>query len=294
MRLTGQQKAALKEAILKAYNEEDLETLLREGMEISYDEIRRGNTYTNRVANLIVDIEKTEKAAEFISKIVEKRPNSPDLNDFKIKFSIGKNNNEQATAKKEEFYNEIKQLSISLEYKGDLEQGDWEIHPIDSRTIKTKAQNLGISEEDVEIILEEIRKPYKNYQNNITAEVKDLEDTINQDDDLANYLARTRKAVKDLNIDPKIASMIYSHRGRSLYREKKLEKSIIIFQEALELDPSNAECYSDLGMALYKLGHVDNALENLEIAKILFQQEEKDDMVKQIEIVTEQLKNFKN
>ena len=60
----------------------------------------------------------------------------------------------------------------------------------------------------MEIILEEIRKPYKNYQNNITAEVKDLEDTINQDDDLANYLARTRKAVKDLNIDPKIAAEI--------------------------------------------------------------------------------------
>jgi len=270
--------------------------LLRVYMDFIYDDIKQGDNYTNRVFYLIVHMQKIGKVAEFIKKIVENNPNNPDLNDFKTKFPIDKNNNEQATPKKEEFCNQIKQLSISLEYKGDLEQGDWEIDPIDSRTIKTKAQNLGISEEDVEIILEEIRKPYKNYQNNITAEVKDLEDTINQDDDddLKNYLAQTRKAVKDLNIDPRIASMIYSHRGRSLYRAKKLEKSIIIFQEALEFDPSNAECYSDLGMALYKLGHVDNALENLEIAKILFQQEEKDDMVKQIEIVTEQLKHFKN
>jgi hypothetical protein len=79
MILTGEQKAALKEAVVQAYREEELEVLLTEKMELSYEAIARGATYTDRVAFLIKHLENEGKIGQFIQVIVEKKSNSPYL-----------------------------------------------------------------------------------------------------------------------------------------------------------------------------------------------------------------------
>jgi hypothetical protein len=76
MILTGKQKATLKEAIVKAYREEELEVLLAEKMEVSYGAIAQGDTYTNRVAFLIGLLEAEGKVEQFIRVIVENRKNT--------------------------------------------------------------------------------------------------------------------------------------------------------------------------------------------------------------------------
>jgi hypothetical protein len=84
MRLTGQQKEILKEGILGAYPAEDeLKILLSEKMDLKYSTIASGDDYTSKVANLIEKLEADGKAARFIEVIVEKKPNSPFLEDVK-------------------------------------------------------------------------------------------------------------------------------------------------------------------------------------------------------------------
>jgi hypothetical protein len=82
MILTGQQKSALKEAIVKAYREEELEVLLSERMDLSYQAIARGGDYETIVFNLIQNLENEGRLGEFIATIKNKKPNSPYLKDL--------------------------------------------------------------------------------------------------------------------------------------------------------------------------------------------------------------------
>jgi hypothetical protein len=84
MILTGQQKAKIKAAILKAYREEELGVLLTEEMDLSYEEIARGGDYTTRVSNLIQNLESEGRLEKFIAAIKKKKPDSPYLKDFKV------------------------------------------------------------------------------------------------------------------------------------------------------------------------------------------------------------------
>ena len=82
MILTGPEKAALKEAIVQAYREEELEVLLTERMDLSYQAIARGGYYETRVFNLIQNLERDGRLGEFIATIKNKKPNSPYLKDL--------------------------------------------------------------------------------------------------------------------------------------------------------------------------------------------------------------------
>jgi glutaredoxin-related protein len=94
MRLTGQQKEILKEGILEAYAEDELKILLSEKMDLNYGSIARGDDYTSKVANLIEKLEADGKAAEFIRVIVEKKPNSPHLEEIRKEFKKFSNQEE--------------------------------------------------------------------------------------------------------------------------------------------------------------------------------------------------------
>ena len=77
MILTGEQTAELKEAIVKAYREQELEILLSEKMAQSYEAIARGGDYRTRAFNLIEMLESNGGLEEFITVIKNDKPNSP-------------------------------------------------------------------------------------------------------------------------------------------------------------------------------------------------------------------------
>lgn len=83
MILTGQQREILKEGILGAYREGELEILLSEKMDLRYADIARGEDYTSKVANLINSLETIGEIDKFIRVVIEKKPNSPYLEDIK-------------------------------------------------------------------------------------------------------------------------------------------------------------------------------------------------------------------
>ncbi|MEY3827489.1 MAG: hypothetical protein RLZZ148_2308, partial [Cyanobacteriota bacterium] len=57
MLLTGKQKEILKEGIIGAYREGELEILLSEKMDLRYSPIARGEEYISRVAFLVEKLE---------------------------------------------------------------------------------------------------------------------------------------------------------------------------------------------------------------------------------------------
>jgi hypothetical protein len=84
MILNGEQRRILKGGILGAYpNEDELKILLSKNMNLRYNTMAIGEDYISRVAYLIENLEADGKAAEFIRVIVEKKPNSPFLEDVK-------------------------------------------------------------------------------------------------------------------------------------------------------------------------------------------------------------------
>jgi hypothetical protein len=86
MLLTGQQKEILKEGIIGAYREDELEILLLEKMDLRYRAIARGEDYTSRVAFLAEKLEADGKVEQLIRVVVEKKPNSPFLEEIKTEF----------------------------------------------------------------------------------------------------------------------------------------------------------------------------------------------------------------
>ena len=87
MRLTGQQKKILKEGILGAYpNQDELEVLLSEKMDLQWSAIARGQDYTSKIANLVKQLEADGRVEQLIKVIVEQKPNSPYLTQFKTGF----------------------------------------------------------------------------------------------------------------------------------------------------------------------------------------------------------------
>jgi hypothetical protein len=82
--MTGEEHGRLREGVLGAYpSEDDLTTLLREKMEISFDAIARGDSYSNRIFNLITDLDAEGRLEEFIQVLTNDKPNSPYLKEFK-------------------------------------------------------------------------------------------------------------------------------------------------------------------------------------------------------------------
>ena len=87
MILTGQQKKILKEGILGAYpNQDELEVLLSEKMDLKWSAIARGQDYTSKIANLVKQLEADGRVEQLIKVIVEEKPNSPYLKQFKTGF----------------------------------------------------------------------------------------------------------------------------------------------------------------------------------------------------------------
>jgi hypothetical protein len=78
VRLNGQQRKILREAILSAYpNQNDLQILLSEQMDVQLGAIAREATYNFKVFSLIQDFEANGKIEQFIRVIMKDRPNSP-------------------------------------------------------------------------------------------------------------------------------------------------------------------------------------------------------------------------
>ena len=97
MLLTGQQREILKEGIIGAYREGELEILLLEKMDLRYNAIARGEDYISRVAFLVEKLEADGRVEELIEVIIEKKPNSPYLTQVKTEFENV--NNEQIAPK---------------------------------------------------------------------------------------------------------------------------------------------------------------------------------------------------
>ena len=90
MKLTGQHKKILRQGILGAYpNKEALQILLAEEMDVSFEEIARGNDYSTQVFNLIQDFESRGELEEFIAVLVRNRPNSPMLEEIRRELNRG-------------------------------------------------------------------------------------------------------------------------------------------------------------------------------------------------------------
>ena len=86
MLLTGKQKEILKEGIIGAYREGELEILLLEKMDLRYNAIARGEDYISRVAFLVEKLEADGAVEQLIRVVVEKKPNSPFLAEIKTEF----------------------------------------------------------------------------------------------------------------------------------------------------------------------------------------------------------------
>jgi len=87
MLLTGKQREILKEGILGAYpTEDELSILLSEKMDLRYGAIARGEDYISRVPFLVQKLEADGKVEQLIRVVVEKKPNSPFLEEIKTEF----------------------------------------------------------------------------------------------------------------------------------------------------------------------------------------------------------------
>ena len=76
MELDGQRHEELQEAILKAYQKEELEMLLRQKMEIQFEAIASGSRYDIQVFKLIEYFYSRDNLEDFIKKLAEDRPNN--------------------------------------------------------------------------------------------------------------------------------------------------------------------------------------------------------------------------
>jgi 5'-deoxynucleotidase YfbR-like HD superfamily hydrolase len=84
--MDGQQIAILKNAIVKAYDQEELEVLLLEKMNLAYRTITQGDKYINRVAYLVQYLYGLGHISQFIRSILEEKPDSPWLKSIEIEF----------------------------------------------------------------------------------------------------------------------------------------------------------------------------------------------------------------
>jgi hypothetical protein len=88
MILTGQQREILKEGILGAYpTEDELKILLSEKMDLRYSAVAKGEDYISRVAFLVEKLEADGEVEQLIRVVVEKKPNSPYLEQVKTEFA---------------------------------------------------------------------------------------------------------------------------------------------------------------------------------------------------------------
>ena len=109
MLLTGQQKEILKEGILGAYpNEDELKILLSEKMNLRYSAMAKGEDYISRVAFLVEKLEADGAVEQLIRVVLEKKPNSPFLDEIKTEF--GYTLNQPASPKKN--------IPSNLKYRG--------------------------------------------------------------------------------------------------------------------------------------------------------------------------------
>jgi superkiller protein 3 len=62
-----------------------------------------------------------------------------------------------------------------------------------------------------------------------------------------------------LFLDPNYTEA-YNNIGLALYKMGRVDEAIIQYQKAVATDPNYAEAYYNLGLALYKMGRVDEAI----------------------------------
>ncbi|MGK7874429.1 MAG: effector-associated domain EAD1-containing protein [Xenococcaceae cyanobacterium] len=82
LELTGSEIEEFQEAIRSAYSEAELKRLLRTKLNIKYDDIAQGNTYQDRVFNLIENFEREGQLREFLEAAFKGKPTSPKLRQF--------------------------------------------------------------------------------------------------------------------------------------------------------------------------------------------------------------------
>jgi hypothetical protein len=82
--MTGEEQGKLRKGVLGAYPfEDDLKTLLWGKMEIRFDAIARGDSYSHRIFHLITDLDAEGRLEELIQVMITDKPNSPSLKGFK-------------------------------------------------------------------------------------------------------------------------------------------------------------------------------------------------------------------
>jgi hypothetical protein len=82
LELNGAEIEEFQLAICRAYSEAELRRMLRTKLEIIYDDIAQGNTYQDRVFNLIENFEREGKSKELLESACQGKPSSPKLQQF--------------------------------------------------------------------------------------------------------------------------------------------------------------------------------------------------------------------
>lgn len=82
LELNGAKIEEFQLAICRAYSEAELRRMLRTRLEIIYDDIAQGNTYQDRVFNLIENFEREGKSKELLESACQGKPSSPKLQQF--------------------------------------------------------------------------------------------------------------------------------------------------------------------------------------------------------------------
>ena len=82
LKLTGDQIGQFKNVIYQAYNEAEFKRLLRINLDIRYDNIVQGNTYEDRVFNLIEYFERNDKLRNLLETTYKNRETNKEIQRF--------------------------------------------------------------------------------------------------------------------------------------------------------------------------------------------------------------------
>ena len=84
IQLTGAQRGKLRDALIHAYSENELKMMLTIKLDFNYDANAEGDTYSDRVFNLINYFARRGKIIDLLESAVKERPRNSMLNEFYI------------------------------------------------------------------------------------------------------------------------------------------------------------------------------------------------------------------
>jgi tetratricopeptide (TPR) repeat protein len=160
-----------------------------------------------------------------------------------------------------EDYSEYREISVcSIETIKELD--NHKIHPIGEQEILKIAHKVTLA---CQIYEDKIRK----YEHFLAQQFSANEYII--DDRARRQLCNRGLA---LGLEEETIVLLYNQLGKNLYDQNQLEESISVLLEALGIIES-ADIYFSLGLSFYKLGQKELAINNLDQAQALFEEQQK-------------------